>query len=402
MDDDFGADADFLAALAASDSGPARPPPPKPRAPQPGPPKVQQPTPQRLDKAPPANAAAAGGPKVVQPTPQALPQRSSGSAIQVSPRQRGNPVLASLRSLPWEYSDIPADFVLGLTTCALFLSLKYHRLHPEYIYQRIRNLQGKYNLRILLAMVDIPNHEDSMRELSKTSLVSNVTVILCWSAAEAARYLELYKSYEHANFSAIRGQQSSSYAEKLVDFVTVPRSVNKADAIALVSTFGSLKNAINADAEQVGVIAGWGTVKVNKWIAAVDEPFRAKKAAKRKLVHDETTGDGTPSRLDEARPLGRVPLREMPSMERTSSSTPQTIPSPSGNAVSKKQARTQNTAAVADEDDEDAMIAAAIEESKKTAQAEASQRTEPGNSSRGPDQLSDGIAAALARLRDGS
>lgn len=102
-------------------------------------------------------------------------------------------------------------------------SLKYHRLHPEYIYTRIRNLQGKYNLRILLTLVDIPNHEDSIRELSKTSVVNNVTVVLCWSAAEAARYLELYKSYENANFSAIRGQQSTNYADKLVEFVTVPR-----------------------------------------------------------------------------------------------------------------------------------------------------------------------------------
>jgi hypothetical protein len=46
----------------------------------------------------------------------------------------------------------------------------------------------------LTHMVDIGNHEDSLKELSKTSLINNATVILCWSAAEAARYLELYKS----------------------------------------------------------------------------------------------------------------------------------------------------------------------------------------------------------------
>lgn len=122
MDDDFGADSEFLEALAASEP-PNLPQPPKPRVQQPAPqvqrnPRTQQPTPQRLDKPAPASVS---GPKAAQPKPQALPQRSSGSAILVSPRQRGNPVLASLRSLPWEYSDIPADYVLGLTTCALFL-----------------------------------------------------------------------------------------------------------------------------------------------------------------------------------------------------------------------------------------------------------------------------------------
>ena len=48
-----------------------------------------------------------------------------------------------------------SDYILGATTCALFLSLRYHRLHPEYIYNRIQKLGKEYNLRILLIMVDI-------------------------------------------------------------------------------------------------------------------------------------------------------------------------------------------------------------------------------------------------------
>ena len=39
--------------------------------------------------------------KVVQPTPQALPARKSASSILVSPRQKGNPILNSIKSLPW-------------------------------------------------------------------------------------------------------------------------------------------------------------------------------------------------------------------------------------------------------------------------------------------------------------
>lgn len=112
MDDDFGADADLLEAMANTD--PVQPA----RRPQAAPPRVVQPTPQRLDKAPPTNTS---GNKIVQPTPQALPQKTGGSTILVSPRQRGNPVLTSIKSVPWEYSDIPADYVLGLTNCALFL-----------------------------------------------------------------------------------------------------------------------------------------------------------------------------------------------------------------------------------------------------------------------------------------
>lgn len=222
-------------------------------------------------------------PKVVQPKPQALPSRSGPSSILVSPRQKGNPILNSVKSTAWEYSDIPADYVLGATTCALFLSLKYHRLHPEYIYNRIRDLKGQYDLRIILTMVDVENHEDSLRELSRTSLVNNVTIMLCWSAQEAGRYLELFKTFEHAAPTSIRAKQSSTYSENMVEFITVPRGINKTDAVGLVSNFGSIRTAINAGPEEIGLIAGWGDKKVQRWCNAVKEPFRVKKAAKRSL-----------------------------------------------------------------------------------------------------------------------
>ncbi|KAI0869332.1 restriction endonuclease type II-like protein [Hypoxylon argillaceum] len=394
-DDDFGADADFLSALASSTpANPPSQPPSQPtnRSQQPAPQKIQQPTPQRLDKRPPPSASTS---KIVQPTPQALPQRSSGSSILVSPRQKGNPVLAALRSLPWEYSDIPADYGLGLTTCALFLSLKYHRLHPEYIYTRIRNLQGKYNLRILLTMVDIPNHEDALRELSKTSLINNVTIILCWSAAEAARYIELYKSYEHANFSAIKGQQATGYAEKLVEFVTVPRGINKADAISLVSAFGSIKNAVNGDPEQVAIIGGWGEKKVKRWCSVVEEPFRVQQAKRRAV-----TGEGNAA-LNQAMDLSRVPLRDMAAFSASASATPQSQSRP----PAEKPLTTSNVSrspAVHMDEEEEAMLAAAIEESKKTAAEERlrSSNATSSTTARKADDLSDGIAAALARLRE--
>ncbi|KAL7946662.1 hypothetical protein V8C42DRAFT_343605 [Trichoderma barbatum] len=395
MDDDYGADDALLEAMAAVDSiPPARS-------------SVKQPTPQVLDK--PA-AASSSGSAVVQPKPQVIQQKNFGSAILVSPRQRGNPLLTSIRSIPWEYSDIPADYVLGLTTCALFLSLKYHRLHPEYIYTRIRNLQGKYNLRILLTLVDIPNHEDSLRELSKTSVVNNVTVILCWSAAEAARYLELYKSYENANFSAIRGQQSSNYADKLVEFVTVPRSLNKSDAVALVANFGSLKNAINAEPEQLSMISGWGGAKVKRWTSAVEEPFRARKAAKRGFQSSSAAVAGRDSRIapataDTDRPsasevekFGSAPPRTKMTSHASSG-----YGSPGGSA-GRHPGNAQPPAQFhfLDEDDEsdgEEAFAMISREEQQAPPQPTDRPREERQTNKESSQLSEGVAAALAKLR---
>lgn len=136
-------------------------------------------------------------------------------------------------------------------------------------------------MRIILVMVDITNHEDALKELSKTSLVNEVVLILCWSAQEAARYLELYKNLEHAGSAAIKARPPASYSERVVEFATVPKGLTKVDAITLVSGFGTLRNAVNADPEAMVGIPGWGQRKVQKWTSAVEEPFLSIKAAKK-------------------------------------------------------------------------------------------------------------------------
>lgn len=300
-----------------------------------------------------------GQPKVQQPKPQALPNRSGPSAILVSTRQKGNPILNHIKILPWEYADIPADYVIGTTTCALFLSLKYHRLHPEYIYSRIRLLAGKYNLRIVLVMVDIPNHEDALKELSKTSIINNLTLMLCWSAPEAAHYLELFKSSEHAQPTAIRTQQAQSYKESLVEFVTAPRSINKSDAASLISTFGSLQNAVNAQPEQISSVPGWGEKKVQQWCSAVREDFRVETTKK---------ASGPASR-----PTNRPP-RPVSGFEQT---------------------------AMNEDDEDEEVLRSVLEESRRTAAAAVSLPAESPSKRKQPgEELDEGIAAALARLRE--
>ncbi|KAJ6000308.1 Mating-type switching protein swi10 [Penicillium waksmanii] len=299
--------------------------------------------------------------KVQQPKPQALANRPGPSAILVSTRQKGNPILNNIKLLPWEYADIPADYVVGVTTCALFLSLKYHRLHPEYIYSRVRLLAGKYNLRIVLVMVDIPNHEDPLKELSKTSIINNLTLILCWSAPEAAQYLELFKSSEYAQPTAIRSQQAQTYKESIEEFVTAPRAINKSDTASLISTFGSLQNAVNAQPEQISAVPGWGEKKVQQWCSAVREDFR----------------------------VGSTKKTTLPRTQAPSKPKPPVVPKP-------RQSHQ-------DMDEDEQILRAVMEESRRTAELEslASAPAQESSKEKQPaEELSEGVMAALAKLRD--
>ncbi|KAI9827517.1 MAG: ssDNA endonuclease and repair protein rad10 [Thelocarpon impressellum] len=372
MDDEI-ADADFAAALQAAERSYA---PKSSSATAPGP------------------GSPSSAPRVQQPKPQALPARQAPSSILVSPRQKGNPILNNIHSVPWEYSDIPGDYSLGKTTCALFLSLKYHRLHPEYIYSRIRALGHLYSLRVLLTMVDIANHEDSLKELSKTSLINDLTLILCWSAQEAGRYLELFKSYENANPSSIRAQQATGFNDKLVEFITMPRSINKTDAVGLISNFGSLATAVNARPEEVGLVAGWGEKKVQQWCGTVREPFRVKKAARRGIASRDNTVPET-----------RSPREEVVEGERR----------PGQPSTSRAQAEAVSGAAdwVPGPDEEEAMLAAMEDAQPAPARPTQSRSQQPADKEKDQgkqqarpnekekDGLSEGLAAALARLRDG-
>jgi hypothetical protein len=55
-----------------------------------------------------------------QVTPPPFVPRSK-STIVVKSSQRGNPLLQFVRNVPYEYGEIVPDFVVGLTSCVLFL-----------------------------------------------------------------------------------------------------------------------------------------------------------------------------------------------------------------------------------------------------------------------------------------
>ncbi|KAH9169802.1 restriction endonuclease type II-like protein [Lactarius sanguifluus] len=205
-------------------------------------------------------------PPVVQP--------SSGNSIIINPCQRLNPIVECIRNVPKEFGDISPDYQVGRTTGVLFLSLRYHRLHPEYIHQRIERLGQAYNLRILLLMCDISEHQDPIRELTKVCLHNNITVIVVWSADEAGQYLTAYKQSEHRPPTMIRERVDKTPDALLRTALTSIPRVNKTDVETLRTSFGSFAKIAQADAEQLARLPGFGPKKVSRLKDAFERPFR--------------------------------------------------------------------------------------------------------------------------------
>ncbi|XP_055371183.1 DNA excision repair protein ERCC-1 [Condylostylus longicornis] len=199
---------------------------------------------------------------------------SSSYSILVHSKQRGNPLLKSIGNCPIEYrDDIPADYIVGRTTCILYLSLQYYHLHPDYICERLKILGNKYELRVLLIQVDIPEPYKSLKNLTRICLLADLTMVLAWNADEAGKIIENYKLLEKKPPDMIMERIDSNPHQKLTSALTNIKPINKTDAITLLQNFGSLENIILASEDRLSLVTGLGPRKAKKLHKTLNEPF---------------------------------------------------------------------------------------------------------------------------------
>ena len=102
-------------------------------------------------------------------------------------------IIEKTTSVRYESDEDPifnADFRLGKTIGALFLSIAYHKKTPDYITERMRNIPRiRYDTRVLILMIDTPNAERYMIELFEIALRYNFTILPVFDNNHAAETL---------------------------------------------------------------------------------------------------------------------------------------------------------------------------------------------------------------------
>ncbi|WVO15355.1 hypothetical protein L204_103011 [Cryptococcus depauperatus] len=207
-----------------------------------------------------------------QPRPIHRPAAGKHSIIYNSV-QRRNPVLACIRNVSIEIGDIPADYQVGTHNGVLFLSIKYHRLHPEYIHQRIEKMKNMYHLRIILVLCDVNQHQQSLRELTKIAIVNGFTLFLAWSNDEVAQYLVTFKQFEHKSADSLKERVQQTYHDQLQHVLTSGKKVNKTDADHLAAEFGSFEAISRKSAKVLSNVKGLGATKVTSLVDGFTKPF---------------------------------------------------------------------------------------------------------------------------------
>ncbi|XP_066595550.1 DNA excision repair protein ERCC-1 [Prorops nasuta] len=204
-----------------------------------------------------------------------LPESSTRTnALLVSHKQKGNPLLKFITNVPWEFADIVPDYVMGNTACALFLSIRYHQLNPDYIHGRLKLLGNAYNLRVLLVQVDIADPHCALKHLTRICILADLTLMLAWNTEEAGRIIETYKIYENKPPDSIMERCDRLVPhEKIMNALTAIRSINKTDATTLLQTFGSLKAICNTNQANLALCPGIRLQKAQRLYNTLHQPF---------------------------------------------------------------------------------------------------------------------------------
>lgn len=204
---------------------------------------------------------------------------STTNTIQANKRQAGNDLLKKLTRCPYTLADIEPDFIVGRTACVLYLSIRFHALHPNYIYERVNKLADNFELRVLLVNVDHVEHKSYLMELTKLSIRSNLTLMLSWTIEDAAMILEKLKLNEDKPPDAIMEKPTSEeYGDALdqyvIDAISENRSITRVDAAYLVSLFGSFERLVEAGPEDYALCYGVGFQKGQRLYDLLHRPMK--------------------------------------------------------------------------------------------------------------------------------
>ncbi|CAK9438481.1 uncharacterized protein LODBEIA_P27050 [Lodderomyces beijingensis] len=218
--------------------------------------------------------------------------RSAGPAeVLVHKSQEKNPLLSEsmMKTTPWVFdSSILSDYYISPTFQILFLSLKYHKLRPEYIWTRLKKLNKGSSivenrndrvLRVLLVVVDIDSHQEPLRKLADFCIKHDLSLMLAWSFEEAGNYIALGKHFDNApqkSKKSIQGFKGTDYNSSVVEALTTVKSVNKTDVSNLLANYKSVKEIVLHSCknnEEMGNIAGLGSAKRQYLKQMFSEPF---------------------------------------------------------------------------------------------------------------------------------
>jgi DNA excision repair protein ERCC-1 len=100
-----------------------------------------------------------------------------------------------------------------------------------------------------------------------------MTLMLAHSNEECGQIINNYKLYENSSADRIQEKQESESYPQLINALTTIKSVNKTDAMNLISNFKTLENLVEASEHKLNSCLGLGPRKAKQLYEMFNEPF---------------------------------------------------------------------------------------------------------------------------------
>lgn len=193
--------------------------------------------------------------------------------LTISNRQKGNQLLKVLNGIKMEWTDdTVADYSIGEKAAVLFLALTYHRQHPDYLGERIKQLKGFFPVRILLFLVNSEKADLVIQKLTIFCNHNNVNIVLAFDYEEAGRWILSFYNSQENSIDHLKAMNESNMDMAIEALQSLGPS--KREAEGLIDNFSTIADCILAskeDIENSGVFLN--PAKIDTFVEATNTPF---------------------------------------------------------------------------------------------------------------------------------
>jgi DNA excision repair protein ERCC-1 len=192
--------------------------------------------------------------------------------LTISHRQKLNPLIPLLSSIETQWSDAAiADYEIGRNVAVLFLALKYHRQHPDYLGSRIEAFRGSFPVRILLLLVNDENPDLVISRLTSLVTSNGMNLILAFDYEEASRWLICLFNTQESPIEDLKAVNETSF-EIATDALNTLGASRK-EAERLLHGYATLADVLNASKESLLSLGTFRSSKIDGFICAVESGF---------------------------------------------------------------------------------------------------------------------------------
>jgi DNA excision repair protein ERCC-1 len=193
--------------------------------------------------------------------------------LSISRRQQGNPMIPTLESnaeVTFLDSSV-ADFTIGKDLAVLFLTLKYHRQHPDYLSERLIEFRGSFSVRLLLFLVNDENPDRIISRMTSVMFANNMNLILAFTYEEAARWLLTLYNTQDSGVYDLRATNETQLETATDTFHAI--NLSKREAEGLLKGFPTVADVLLAPREEIARAGVISEQKTDTLLTVITDPL---------------------------------------------------------------------------------------------------------------------------------